>query len=643
MTRAALRADLSVGIIMKGNVNHPMNCKNDINKILKQVSKPGRYIGGEYGQIVKDLSKINARFAFCFPDSYEIGMSNLGVRILYSALNDMEDVWCERVYAPWTDMEEKMRENHIPLYALESGDAIGDFDIVAFTLQYELCYSNVINMLELAGIPLLSKDRDEDSPIVLGGGPCAYNAEPIADFFDVFSIGEGEEALPELTRLYIDMKKSGRYSRKDFLHEAAKLKGFYVPSLYEVSYNPDGTVKEYRPVYDDIPVKIEKRIIKDLDVSRFIDTPIMPFIDVVHDRIMLEVYRGCIRGCRFCQAGIIFRPVREKTPDVLNQQAKCLFENTGYDEMSLVSLSISDYSRLSELTDKLLEWTDENKVSISLPSLRVDSFTKELMDKISTVRTGGLTFAPEAGTQRLRDAINKNVEEADLLRACSVAFAAGKSLVKLYFMQGLPTEEYEDLEGIAKLAEDVIEQYYNTPGHPKKAPQITVSVSCFIPKPFTAFQWDAQDMMEELEKKQAYLGDCLKGNRKVRYNYHDARVSRVEAVFARGDRKLSAALLEAHKLGVKFDGWDEFFSYETWLQAFENAGIDLSFYANRRFGEDEVLPWDIIDCGVTKEFLLRERKKAYESKTTPNCREHCSGCGANRLGGVRSCCPARKE
>ncbi|MDD6798832.1 MAG: TIGR03960 family B12-binding radical SAM protein [Firmicutes bacterium] len=615
------------------------------DSLLKSVSKPGRYTGGEYGQIVKDPEKVKARIAFCFPDTYEIGMSNLGVRLLYGSLNLMEDAWCERVYAPWVDMEQKMRELDIPLWASESGDPLTDFDFVAFTLQYELCYSNVLNMLELAGIPLLSSERKNGNwPVIIAGGPCAYNAEPMADFIDIFSIGEGEEALPELTRLYIDMKESGEYSRDNFLHRAAQLEGFYVPSLYEVTYNPDGTVEKYTPKYDDIPTKIKKRIIKDMDLSFYPEKVVMPYIETVHDRIMLEVYRVCIRGCRFCQAGILFRPVREKTPEVVNSQAKCLYENTGYDEISLSSLSISDYSRLDELTDKLLEWTNDKKVSISLPSLRVDSFTKELMDKISTVRTSGLTFAPEAGTQRLRDAINKNVCEEDLLKACRTAFEVGKNQVKLYFIDGLPTEEYEDLEGIAKLATSVAEEYYRLPNRPKgRAPQVTISVACFIPKPFTAFQWDAQNDMETLRDKQMYLADKLNGSKHVKYNWHDAKVSRIEAVFARGNRRLGAALLEAHRLGIKFDAWDEYFSYDKWLEAFEAAGIDPAFFANREFGLDEVLPWDIIDCGVTKEFLLRERKKSRESKTTPNCREQCSGCGADKLGGKRTCCPLLKD
>lgn len=610
----------------------------EIDKLLTKVMKPGRYIGGEFGQTIKDKDKVKTRFAFCFPDSYEIGMSNLGIRILYGVLNGMEDVWCERVYAPWEDMENEMRKADVPLWAVESGDPLTDFDFVGFTLQYELCYSNVLNMLDLAKIPLLSKDRDDSMPIIIGGGPCSYNPEPIADFFDVFSIGEGEEALCEIVELYGRMKESGSYTRESFLHEAAKLEGFYVPSLYEVSYNSDGTVKEYKPIYDDIPRKIKKRIIKDLDKVYFPEKLVMPYIETVHDRIVLEVYRGCIRGCRFCQAGMIYRPIREKSPEVLDSQARCLFENTGYDEIALSSLSISDYSRIDELTDSLLEWTDPNMVSLSLPSLRADSFTKELMDKISTVRTGGLTFAPEAGTQRLRDAINKNLYEEDLLKACDVAFRAGKTQVKLYFMIGLPTEEYSDLDGIYELAKKVVDRFYANPDRPKgKSPKVTISAACFIPKPFTAFQWEKQEEMDELLKKQQYVLGTL-ADRKIKFNYHDAKVSRLEAVFARGDRKLCAAMLEAHKAGIKFDAWDEYFDYDKWISVLDKCGIDPAFYANREFGKDEILPWDIIDIGVTKEFLLRENKRAHESKTTPNCREKCSACGADCLGGEKTWC-----
>ncbi|MBE6563704.1 MAG: TIGR03960 family B12-binding radical SAM protein [Ruminococcaceae bacterium] len=603
-----------------------------------KVAKPGRYTGGEYGQVVKDKAKVKARFAFCFPDTYEIGMSNLGVRILYTALNAHEDIWCERVYAPWTDMEAIMREKGLPLYALESGDELKAFDFVAFTLQYELCYTNVLNMLDLAGIPLLSKDRSESDPIVIGGGPCAYNAEPIADFFDVFSIGEGEEALPEITRLYIDMKEKGTYSRSAFLHEAAKLEGFYVPSLYDVTYNEDGTIEAFHPLYDDIPKTIRKRIIEDMDKAVYPQKIAMPFIETVHDRIMLEVYRGCIHGCRFCQAGMVYRPLREKSPQVLNDQAKCLYQNTGYSEISLTSLSISDYSQLDELTDSLLSWTDEKKISLSLPSLRANSFTKELMDKISTVRTGGITFAPEAGTQRLRDVINKDIDEETLLKACKVAFSAGKNSVKLYFMQGHPTETDEDIEGIAELAEQVVSAFYATPDRNKARPvQVTLSVACFIPKPFTPFQWEAQDRMEESARKQDLLSGKIR-NRKIRYHYHSAEVSRIEGVFARGNRKLSAALLEAHKQGLKFDAWEEFFSYDKWLAVFEDVGLDPAFYANRAYGEDEVLPWDIIDIGVSKSFLLAERHKAYEGKVSPRCNEQCLACGAHKLKGGRYCC-----
>ena len=608
------------------------------DKVLKSVEKPGRYIGGEYGEIIKNKEEVKCRFAFCFPDTYEIGMSNLGVRILYGSLNRESDIWCERVYAPWVDMEEKMREQSIPLFAHESHDPIKDFDIVAFTLQYELCYSNVLNMLELAEIPLESKDRSDEDPIVIGGGPCAYNAEPVADFFDVFSIGEGEEALVEFSRLYINMKESGSFTRSDFLHEAAKLPGFYVPSLYDVSYNEDGTVKEYAPIYDDIPRRVTKRIMRDMDKSYFPDKLVLPYIKTVQDRIMLEVYRGCIRGCRFCQAGMVYRPIREKTVKCLNDQAKCLFESTGYDEISLSSLSISDYSHIDELTETLLDWTDEKRVNLSLPSLRLDSFTPTLMDRISSVRSSGLTFAPEAGTQRLRDVINKNVTEDDLMHACDVAFGYKKNSVKLYFMNGLPTETDEDIKGIADLAKKCVERYYQSPERPRgRAPQVTVSVSCFIPKPFTAFQWEAQDSIQELERKQRLLAGEIR-DKKIRYNWHGANASRIEAVFARGDRKLCAAIKEAHAMGARFDSWDEFFDYDKWMLAFEKTGIDPWFYTERKREYDEVFPWDIIDCGVTKEFLIRENKRAHEEKTTPNCKEKCSGCGANRLGGERTWC-----
>ncbi|MBQ7358320.1 MAG: TIGR03960 family B12-binding radical SAM protein [Clostridia bacterium] len=615
-----------------------------LNEILKQVSKPGRYSGGEYGQVIKDKANIKARFAFAFPDTYEIGMSNLGSRILYNCLNNEEDIWCERVYAPWTDMQDKMREHNLPLWAHESKDPISEFDFLGFTLQYEMCYTTVLNMLALAGMPLRSRDRGEEFPLVIGGGPCAYNPEPIADFFDLFNIGEGEHMLVEIVRLYIQMHDEGRYTKADFLHEAARtIPGVYVPSLYDVTYNDDGTIKAYTPVYDDIPKQVTKRIIEDMDTALFPEKVVMPYTEVVHDRIMLEVFRGCIRGCRFCQAGIIYRPVREKTPELLNEQAKCLYENTGYEEISLSSLSISDYTGLPELTDKLLDWTVDNMVSFSLPSLRVDSFNKELMDKVATVRSSSLTFAPEAGTQRLRDVINKNVFEDDLLRAVNVAFDGGKHQVKLYFMQGLPTETDDDLRGIPDLAKKVIEAYYQNPNRNRaKHPQVTFSVSCFIPKPFTPFQWEPQDSLEELYRKQEFIGECVT-DRKIRYQHHDAKTCRIEAVLARGDRRLSDALELACREGFKFDAWSEFFDYDKWISVFERTGVDPAFYANRRWSYDEILPWDIIDCGVTKEFLIRESKKAHEGDTTPNCREKCSGCGANKLGGERTCCPKIKK
>ena len=615
--------------------------QKNISTILKSVQKPGRYTGGEFGQIIKDKEKINARVAFCFPDTYEIGMSNLGIKILYGALNEMEDVWCERVFAPWTDMEEQMRRHGIELYALESKDRVRDFDFMAISLQYELCYTTAINMIDLAGIPIYAKDRGEEYPIILGGGPCAYNAEPVADFFDIFSIGEGEEALCELTRLYVDMKKSGAYSKSAFLREASHLKGFYVPSLYNVEYNEDGTIKLFEPKFEDVPKRVIKRVVEDLNTSYFPLKPIMPYVETVHDRIMLETFRGCIRGCRFCQAGMVFRPVREKSAEVLNAQAKQIYENTGYTEISLTSLSISDYSCLNQATDMLLEWTNKCKVNLSLPSLRADSFTKELMRKVSSIRSSGLTFAPEAGTQRLRDAINKNLYEEDLLNAVRLAFEGGKSQVKLYFMNGLPTETYEDIEGISVLAKHVVDEFYKLPVRPKKPVQVTISVSCFVPKPHTPFQWEGQDTLESLVDKQRFLGEKIT-DKKVRYTWHEAKVSRLEAVFSKGDRRLSKAIECALGKGMRFDAWDEYFDYDKWMGVFEECGIDPSFYANRKISYDEILPWDVIDIGVSKSFMISENKKAYESKTTPNCKDKCSGCGANKLGKELTWCPKMK-
>lgn len=612
------------------------------SSLLRSVQKPGRYSGGEYGQIIKDKEKVKARFAFCFPDSYEIGMSNLGMRILYGVLNQSEDVWCERVFAPWQDMTAKLREKSVLLQAHESGDPVRDFDFLGFTLQYEMCYTNILNVLELSGIPLTAAERGEEFPIVIGGGPCAVNPEPVADFFDLFNIGEGEEMLPEIVALYVKMKEQGA-TKKEFLLEAARtISGVYVPSLYDVEYNADGTVKSYTPNAEGVPASVKKRIVADLDTMYFPEAVVMPYLETVQDRIMLEVFRGCIRGCRFCQAGMIYRPVREKSPETLLRQAKCLYEATGYEEISLTSLSISDYTKLPALTDGLIEWTNEKKVNLSLPSLRIDSFTKELMEKVASVRASSITFAPEAGTQRLRDVINKNVTEEDLMRSASIAFGSGKEQVKLYFMNGLPTETDEDIEGIAKLAKATIEQFYATPGHSRRAPGVTVSVSCFVPKPFTPFQWEAQDTVDELVRKQQHLRTCIT-DRKIKYHHHDARVSHIEAVLALGDRRLSKALLLAHERGFGFDAWDECFDAEAWMKVFADAGIDTAFYANRRRADDEVLPWDIIDVGVTKQFLLREKKKAYEEKTTPSCREQCSGCGANCLGGKDICCPNSKE
>ncbi len=607
----------------------------DIEKYLLKVQKPGRYTGGEHGSVVKNLEDVNIRFAFCFPDVYEIGMSHLGIKLLYSLYNDQPDVWCERVFAPWSDMEDIMRTNNIPLYGLESGDPITSFDFVGFTLQYELSYSNIINMLELAGIEPLSEKRDNDAPIVVCGGPCACNPEPLADFVDIFSLGEGEEVSLEMFELYRKHKSMG-FDRKAFLCDAAKIDGLYIPSLYTVDYNEDGTLRSFEPT-GDAPKTIRKRIIKDFDKAYFPKTFVVPLIEIVHDRAVSEILRGCLRGCRFCQAGFIYRPFRERKPDTLNAQCRSLCDNTGYDEISLSSLSSSDYSRLSELLDRLLSWSEKKKVSLSLPSLRVDGFSAELTEKLRKVRKGGLTFAPEAGTQRLRDVINKNVTEDEIRRTCLTAFNGGWTNVKLYFMIGLPTETFDDVKGIADTAQMVVDTFYRNPDRQKgKGVTVTASASTFVPKPFTPFQWEPQDPIDMIHEKQSHLLRSV-SSRKITLNYHDADTSFLEAVFARGDRRLGKVLMEAHNMGCRFDSWSDFFKLDVWLEAFSKCGIDPTFYANRRREYDELLPWDHIDCGVDKEFLIREHKKALAAETTPHCREKCAGCGANKLtGGVCS-------
>lgn len=601
--------------------------KKEVEKRLLQVQKPGRYVGGEINSVIKNADEVDIRFAFCFPDVYEVGMSHLGMKILYSQFNQEPYIWCERVFAPWVDMEEQMRKNDIKLYGLESGDAITNFDFIGFTLQYELSFTNVLNMLDLAGIPLRSSERTGLGQIVVAGGPCACNPEPIADFIDIFFIGEGEEVDLEVLKLYREYKKQNR-TREAFLRAAAKIEGVYVPSLYTVSYNKDGTVAAVTP-QEGAPAIVKKRIIMDLDTLFFPKDFVVPFIEIVHDRAVAEIFRGCIRGCRFCQAGFIYRPVREKSPAVIDKQCRDLCQNTGYDEVSLSSLSSSDYTKITSLLNEMLTWSDKEKVSISLPSLRVDGFSDELMSKLKTIRKSGLTFAPEAGTQRLRNVINKNVTEEELLKTCNTAFDGGWTTVKLYFMLGLPTETLEDVAGIADLGQKVVNAYYANPNKPKgRAVKVTVSASSFVPKPFTPFQWEAQDTIEQLHEKQSHLRSSIT-TKKINCNWHDADTSFLEAVFARGDRRLCRVLELAQKRGCHFDGWTDFFRLSVWNTLFEECGIDPAFYANRKRDFDEVLPWDHIDYGISKSFLIDECKRAYESAATPNCREQCSHCGAS--------------
>ena len=600
-----------------------------MQRILPTVQKPARYTGGEWGEIKKDLKDVRVRVAFCFPDTYEIGMSNLGMRILYGVMNGMDGVWCERVFAPWGDMEQAMRDNSLPLWALESQTPVREFDMIAFTIGYEMAYSNILNMLNLADVPLRSKDRQGLKNIVFAGGVCAFNPEPLADFIDFFSLGEGEDITVEILQLY-DRAKAEGWSKDAFLHEAAKIPGVYVPGFYRHEYNDDGTLAAIVPL-EGVPQTVTKRIIEDLDSAYFPTKMIVPSTEIVHDRANLEVFRGCIRGCRFCQAGFSCRPVRKKSPEVLYRQAVETLRASGNNEITISSLSTSDYRGLKELTDKLIPYCTENKVSLSVPSLRADNFSRDLMERLQAGgRKSSLTFAPEAGTQRLRDVINKNLTEDEILTTCANAFSGGWNNVKLYFMLGLPTETDEDVLGIAELVYKVILTWKEHAVNKKRGLRVHVATAYFVPKPHTPFQWEQQITPQE------YLRRChlLKSHfysKSIEYDYHAPDLSQLEAVFARGDRRLGAVIEEAVKNGARLDGWDEYFDYAKWQDAFRKCGVDGDFYTVRGYGEDELLPWDTIDVGVTKKFLKLERKRAYEAKITPDCRHGCAGCGAERL------------
>lgn len=604
-----------------------------LKEILLQVEKPARYIGNEINMVKKNPDDVDIRIAFCFPDVYEVGMSHLGLQILYYFFNRRVDTYCERCFAPWYDMEEKMRENNIPLFALETGDALNKFDFVAFTLQYEMSYTNIINMLNLAGIPVWSAERGEDDPIVIAGGPCAYNPEPLADMIDVFYIGEGEVSYDEFLDLYRNMKKAG-CTKAEFLEKCLKIEGIYVPKFYDVKYKENGEIESFTPNHPDAPKTIKKVIVKDMDTAFYPDKQLVPLIETVHDRVTLEVFRGCIRGCRFCQAGYVYRPVREKSCDKLLGLADSLLKNSGHEEISLTSLSTGDYRSFSELANGLIDRYAKDSVSISLPSLRIDAFSLDLMEKVQAVRKSGLTFAPEAGTQRLRDVINKGITEEEILNGCALAFSGGWTRVKLYFMVGLPTETDEDLLGIVKLSNAIVEKFFEIPKEERKGRPISVTVSsaCFVPKPFTPFQWTAQSTVEEFMRKQKFVKTSMT-RKQVKYNYHEPELSSLEGVLARGDRKVGRVLYRAWELGAKFDSWNELFKYNVWMQAFKDTGISKEFYANRERSYDEILPWDHISIGVSKEFFIKEMEKAKAETVTPNCRKQCSGCGAAQFGG----------
>lgn len=605
-----------------------------IRACLENVRKPARYTGGEYNAVYKEKSAVDLRFAFCFPDIYEIGMSHLGSKILYGMLNELEGVWCERAYAPFLDMEAEMRKRGQPLYALESGDPVGGFDILGFTLQYEMNYTGVLNMLDLAGVPLYSHQRTSLSPLVVAGGPCVYNAEPVADFFDIIMIGEGEEMWPELIALYRRAKRE-KMDKSAFLREAANIGGIYVPSLYDVTYRGDGTVAAITP-QESAPPVVMKRVVKDLDKAYYPDRFIVPSTEIVFDRAMVELFRGCRRGCRFCQAGYTYRPIRAKKPETLEKQAKALIASTGWDEVSLTSLSSSDYPHLETLCESLVDYFEPMHVSLALPSLRADSFNLALVENVQKVRKSGLTFAPEAGTQRLRDVINKNLREEDLLEACRVAFAAGYNGVKLYFMMGLPTETDEDLLGISQIVRHVIATFREHGKNKSRGVRINVGISIFVPKAQTPFQWLGQISAQEAERRKQLLMDSLK-IKNVTYSVHNYQTSFLEAVFARGDRRLAPVLERAWRLGCRLDGWDENFDFEAWMQAFRDCGVDPAFYANRQLGEDELLPWDHISSGVTKRYLFSELERARQGIATPDCKFSCRNCGALRLTGGGKC------